>query len=153
MNFPCYATSVMAGSFFPARWHTWFKHCIQQETAENQFYLSKYEFSDWFKRRILKLLLVIQKLQACPFYLKYSHLTRFPREGPGGNVFRIVHAISQKGLNSQTFTIPEYHSMTLDQCPILCFKNRWSSKGSWHVFQPTCTNMQLIIHAIRQLKS
>ncbi len=74
MNFPCYATSVMAGSFFPARWHTWFKHYIQQETVESQFYLSKYEFSDWFKRRILKLMLVIQKLQTCPFNLKHSHL-------------------------------------------------------------------------------
>ncbi len=74
MNFPCYATSVIAGSFFPARWHTWLKHCIQQETVENQFYLSKYHFSDWFERRILKLLLVIQKLQNCPFNMKHSHL-------------------------------------------------------------------------------
>ena len=44
MNFPALATSVMAGSFSVARWQTWFKHCIQQETVENRFVSLNTEF-------------------------------------------------------------------------------------------------------------
>ena len=41
------APGLSGGKNSVARWQTMFKHCIQQETVENQFYLSKFEFSHW----------------------------------------------------------------------------------------------------------